>query len=104
MASAMQPLFGSVVHTRDALQRKQTTNPQSKLVFKSPRRFGRAEEEPLALIVVIQERHEEPARLAVRTDDTALHLFAMLIHLDDFSRRDQSFRHVGQPEKTREVQ
>src|ERR1051325_5853303 len=56
------------------------------------------------LIVVVQERHEEPTRLAVRTNDAALHFFAMVEHLNDFSGRDQSFRHAGQPEKKREVQ
>ena len=100
----MQPLFGSVVQTRDALQCEQATNAQCKLVFKSHRRFGYAKEEPLVLVVIVEKCNEEPAGFAVRTNDSALDIFAMLEHLDDFSRRDQSFRYAGQPKKKRKVQ
>src|SRR5438552_12264337 len=100
----MQPLFSPVVQTRDTLQREQTTDAQSELILKSVWRIGRAEKETFVLIMIVQKRHTTPARLTVRTDDAAFHLFAMLEHLDDSSWGDQSFRHRRQPEKEREVQ
>jgi hypothetical protein len=58
----------------------------------------------LALVVIVEECDEKAAGLAMRTNDSTLDVFAMLEHLDDFSRCDQSSRYARQPEKKREVE
>src|ERR1043166_2503673 len=104
IAGAMQRLFSAVIKARDTLQREQATHTHRELIRESIWRVGRAEVEALALVVIVQERHKESAGLPVRTQNIAFDLFAMLVHLDDFRGRDQSFRHAGQPEKQWEVQ
>src|SRR5204863_3967636 len=60
--------------------------------------------EAARLVVVVEERDEERARLAVRADHAALHLLAVLEHLREVGRRREALRDGRQPEEEREVE
>src|SRR6266540_2145759 len=102
--SAVESLLSTVVEAGNSQQREQTPDPEEELVFKLRRIVGRAEEEALAHIVIVQKRHEKSACLTVRTEDAALDLLAMLVHPNQRGRRGHPLRHRRQNEKKRKIQ
>src|SRR6266478_2823790 len=88
--TAMKPLLGAVIQARDTLKSEQYSDAEDDLRVEIVGPVRACSTEPFIHVMVVKKRHEKPSRLAVATQDVALHLLAAAVDVNDVGRRGVS--------------